>query len=99
MPGDHHVVVRLLPKDGHASMLEAELVALATASVASPYCLRFDVAILTDGAGYLLHEAFVDAEAYARHCETAHARRFLDKALPEHVADRVVEVLRPRNGT
>lgn len=97
MPGKHHVVVRLTPKPGHDAALEEELTQLAASSLASGHCARFDVAALTDGAGYLLHEVFVDTEAYTRHCSTAHTLRFLEDTVPRHVAERHADVLQPRS--
>jgi quinol monooxygenase YgiN len=94
MPKDFHLYVRLTAAENHVDDLRTALQSLSVASLATEFCLRFDVSESVSEPGvFFLFESFTSKEVYPDHVATEHAQHFLNYVVPNFIADRGVVFL------
>ena len=91
VPGEFHLYVRLTAAKNSVDELRTALQSLAEASLATEFCLRFDVSESVSEPGvFFLFESFIAKEAYPDHVATEHAQHFLNHVVPNFIAAREV---------
>lgn len=90
------LVVRLHVEAQQASAVEEHLQSLATASRSEPGCLHYEVFRDRDEPGrFVVHERYVDDEAFEYHRATDHFRREFREAVTPHLIASEATTLEP----